>query len=87
MSKKLIPIKFIDDGNGFNGPQSTMITDQINSRVEKEIEALVKKNYKIAEKILKANWSKVEIMAEELMKYETITIIDIERIMNDKECV
>ena len=84
MSKKLIPIKFIDDGGGFNGPQSTMITDQINSRVEKEIEALIKKNYKTAEKILKANWSKVEIMAEELMKYETIDYTAIEKIMQAK---
>lgn len=83
MSKKLIPIKFIDDGNGFSGPQSTMITDQINSRVEIEIENLIKKNYKVAEKILKANWHKVAIMAEELMKYETIDFEDIERIMED----
>ena len=81
MSKKLIPIKFVDEGTGFTGPQTTMITEQINNRVEKEIEDLVKKNYKIAEKILKSNWKKVELMAEELMKYETIDSDAIEKIM------
>jgi cell division protease FtsH len=82
MSKKLPPIKFVDEGNGFGGgPQFKQGMEEITTLVQKEIQAIVNKNYKSAERILKKHWSKVEIMAEMLMQYETIDFNQIEQIM------
>ena len=82
MSKKLPPIKFVDEGNGFGGgPQYKQGMEEITTVVQKEIQAIVNKNYKNAERILKKNWSKVEAMAEMLMEYETIELGQIEYLM------
>ena len=82
MSKKLPPIKFVDEGNGFGGaPQFKQGMQEITTLVQKEIEVIITKNYKVAERILKKNWSKVEMMAEMLMECETIDFEQIELIM------
>lgn len=82
MSKKLPPIKFVDDGNGFGGgPQFKQGMEEITTIAQKEIQFLINKNYKNAEKILKSNWKKVDIMAKMLMEYETIDKDQIEFIM------
>lgn len=82
MSKKIPPIKFVDDGNGFSpNIQFKSGIEEITTTVQKEIQALITKNYKSAEKILRANWKKVEEMAELLIEYETIDIDQINAIM------
>lgn len=82
MSKKLPPIKFVDEGNGFGGiPQYKQGMEEITTLVQKEIQTIINKNYKVAERLLKKHWIKVEKMAEMLMQYETIDKDQIEMIM------
>ena len=82
MSKKIAPIKFVDEGNGFtNTPQLKGGIEEVTTLVHKEIEIIIKKNYTAAERILKKHWSKVEKMADLLMEYETIDSKQIEEIM------
>ena len=85
MSKNLKPIKYVEKENGFASSGNSHLKvglDEINNQIEKEIEELVDINYKRAYDLIKSNWSKMETMAEALMKYETIDKKQIEEIMN-----
>lgn len=83
MSRKLAPIKYVDNGDGFGGgPRFKSGFEEITILAQKEIEYLIQKNYKLAEKVLKKNWDKVEKMANALMELETIDVNHIENIMN-----
>jgi cell division protease FtsH len=82
MSKKLPPIKYIDQ-DGFSGSSKFKSGfEEITVLAQKEIELLIKKNYNAAERILKKNWKKVEQMADLLMEFETIDEHQIKEIMN-----
>ncbi|MBV1909578.1 MAG: ATP-dependent metalloprotease, partial [Kangiellaceae bacterium] len=50
--------------------------------IEEEIKQLIDKNYQRAETLLKDNADKLRVMAEALMKYETIDSKQIDDIMN-----
>ncbi len=83
MSKKLPPIKYVEDGNGFmgGGVQFKSGMEESAGLVQKEIESLINKNYSTAEKLLKKNWDKVLNIADLLMEKETIDFSEIEAIM------
>lgn len=81
MSKKVPPIKFVEMNGMTNSNQMKSGMEEITTLVQKEIQYLITKNYKSAERILKKNWNKVEQMAELLMEYETIDETQIETIM------
>lgn len=57
------------------------ISDSTTSLIDKEVRAIIDRNYKRAEDILRANSEKLKIMAEALIKYETIDQVQIEDIM------
>lgn len=81
MSKKVPPIKFVEMNGFTNSSQLKSGMEEITTLVQKEVQLLINKNYKAAERILKKNWSKVEKMAELLMEFETIDEKQIELIM------
>lgn len=81
MSKKIPPIKFVEMNGFTNASQLKSGMEEITTLVQKEVQYLINKNYKAAERILKKNWSKVEKMAELLMECETIDEKQIELIM------
>lgn len=81
MSKKIPPIKFVEMNGFTNASQLKSGMEEITTLVQKEVQYLINKNYKVAERILKKNWSKVEKMAELLMECETIDEKQIELIM------
>jgi len=79
MGSKLIPMIYVEK-DGFTG-ESKLKSGFDTELVQKEIQTLLDKNYKAAERILKKNWSKVEKMSEMLMEFETIDQNQIELIM------
>lgn len=82
MSKKLTPIKYVDDGSPYGGsPQIKMGMEESAAAVQKEIEALINRNYANAKSILKKNWDKVLEISNLLMEKETIDFSEIEEIM------
>lgn len=64
-------------GNSISGFTSKLI--------EEDIRSIIDRNYKRAEKILKDNIDKLHLMAELLMKYETIDSDQIDAIMEGRE--
>lgn len=86
MSTNLQPIKYVEEEGGYVGAGHSHLKqglDEINNLIEKEIEAIIERNYIRARNILKFNWEKVEAMVELLMKYETIDNDQIEKIMSN----
>lgn len=84
MSTNLQPIKYVEEEGGYVGAGHSHLKqglDEVNNLIEKEIEDLIERNYSRAKTILKTNWDKVEAMVEALMKYETIDVNQIEKIM------
>ncbi len=84
-SEKLGPLSYAeDDGEVFLGHSVTQkkgVSGHTAKLIEEEIKSLIDKNYARAEKILKENEDKLKIMAEALMKYETIDADQIDDIM------
>jgi len=84
MSTNLQPIKYVEEEGGYVGAGHSHLKqglDEINNLIEKEIEAIIERNYSRAKNILKTNWGKVDLMVDLLMKHETIDIGQIEKIM------
>lgn len=88
-SEKLGPLSYAeDDGEVFLGHSVTQkkgVSGYTAKIIEEEIKAIIDRNYARAEKILKENSGKLKLMAEALMKYETIDSLQIDDIMNGDE--
>ncbi len=81
MSKSLVPMKFIEP-DGFTGENKLKFgLQELNSKVEKEIEKILKTNYTRAKKILKENWKQVIQISEILVEKETVSFDDIKHIL------
>ncbi len=77
-----------DEGEVFLGRQVTQhknMSDTTAEKIDLAIRDLIDRNYARAEKILKDNMSTLHLMADALMKYETIDAAQIEEIMAGKE--
>lgn len=89
LSEKLGPLTYgEDEGEVFLGrsvSRTKEVSDDTAQTIDQEIRELTDRNYKLAEKILKDNMSKLHVMAKALMKYETIDKNQIDDIMQDKE--
>ncbi len=89
LSEKMGPINYsADEGEIFLGRSVTKhreMSDQTAQMIDKEIHELIDKNYKRAEKILKENIKILHLMADCLMKYETIEQEQIDIIMEGKQ--
>ena len=66
------------------GKQKT-VSDETAQAIDSEIRTIIDRNYERAEEILKSNEDKLHLMADALMKYETIDSNQIDAIMEGKE--
>jgi cell division protease FtsH len=85
MSPNLKPIKYVEEEGGYVGAGHSHLKvglDEVNNLIEKEIEEIIDRNYKRAYTLIKDNWDKMEAMTDALMKFETIDIKQIEKIMS-----
>ncbi len=76
LSDKLGPLSYgEDEGEVFLGHSVTQhkaISDDTANAIDEEIRSIIDRNYQRTEKILRENMDKLHIMAEALIKYETI---------------
>jgi cell division protease FtsH len=88
LSEKLGPMTYSEeDGEVFLGHSVTKhkeISDETARLIDSEIKDLIDKNYKKAEDILKKNIDKLHLMAEALIKYETLDTHQIGDIMEGR---
>lgn len=88
LSEKLGPLTYSeDDGEVFLGHSVTQhkaISDDTARVIDEEIKVIIDRNYVRAEKILNDNVDKLHVMADALMKYETIDADQIDDIMEGK---
>jgi len=88
LSEKLGPLTYSEDeGEVFLGhsvAQHKAVSDETAHDIDKEIRAIIDRAYSRAKQILEANIDKLHLMAEALMKYETIDSDQINDIMEGK---
>jgi len=89
LSERLGPLAYSDeDGEIFLGrsvTQHKQMSDVTAHAIDEEIRAIVDNNYRRAETILRENEDKLHLMAEALIKYETIDEGQIRDIMDGRE--
>jgi cell division protease FtsH len=77
-----------DEGEVFLGKsygKQKHVSDETAHSIDSEIRTIIDRNYQRAVEILKQNEDKLHMMAEALIKYETIDIGQIDAIMEGKE--
>lgn len=83
------PLTFVEEeGEVFLGRpsgQNRENSDATTRRIDEEAYAIIQRNYKAAEDILKANIDKLHVMANALILYETIDAAQIKEIMAGDE--
>jgi cell division protease FtsH len=86
LSERMGPLAYSDEqGEVFLGhsvTQHKLVSDETAHAIDEEVRALIDRNYKRATEILQAHLSKLHVMAEALMTYETIDVGQIDDIMN-----
>ncbi len=89
LSEKLGPLTYSEDeGEIFLGRSVTKhkeVSDETAHLIDEEIRVFIDRNYARAEKLLKQNMEKLHMMADALMKYETIDADQIDDIMAGKQ--
>ena len=89
LSDKLGPLTYgEDDGEVFLGHSVTQhknVSDGTAHDIDEEIRTFINNNYQNAERILKENIDKLHVMANALIKYETIDADQLKDIMDGKE--
>ena len=85
LSDKLGPLAYTEDQNetflGAGGSHPSHMSDDTANEIDTEIRLFIDNNYQRAEKILNDNLDKLHVMAEALLKYETIDRNQIDMIM------
>ncbi len=89
LSDKLGPLSYgEDDGQPFVGGQSPnagkQFSDETAHDIDKEVRGIIEANYARAKQLLQDNMDKLHMMAEALIKYETIDSKQIATIMDGK---
>jgi cell division protease FtsH len=88
LSERLGPMTYSkEEGEVFLGHSVTQhktVSDETAHAIDEEIRGIVDRNYQRAQEILKTNMDKLHIMAEALIKYETIESNQIDDIMAGK---
>ncbi|MEJ2514475.1 MAG: ATP-dependent zinc metalloprotease FtsH [Gammaproteobacteria bacterium] len=89
LSERLGPLTYSEeDGEIFLGrsvTQHKQMSDVTAHAIDEEIRSIIDNNYRRAETILKDNMEKLHLMAQALIKYETIDEAQIRDIMAGKE--
>lgn len=65
--------------------QHKEMSDRTAQQIDEEVRSIIDRNYQRAKEILVANMDKLHLMAESLIKYETIDSNQIQEIMSGKE--
>lgn len=88
LSEKLGPLTYAEEeGEVFLGRSVTKhkeVSDETAHLIDEEIRSVVDRNYERAEKILSANREKLDVMADALIRYETIGEEQIREIMEGR---
>lgn len=88
LSEKVGPLTLSGDNEevflGHSITRHKDISETTSSLVDGEVRDLIERNYTRAEKILQENMDKLHLMAEALVKFETISIEQIQDIMNGR---
>ena len=89
LSEKLGPLTYSEDeGEVFLGRSVTQhknLSDETAHTIDKEVRAIINRNYQRAEHLLNENMDKLHVMSEALIKYETIDSHQIDNIMEGKD--
>lgn len=89
LSERLGPLTYGDEeGEVFLGHSMSKrkdISDVTAHTIDEEIRTIVDRNYELARKMLLANMDKLHLMAEALLKYETIDAEQIRDVMEGRE--
>ncbi len=89
LSERLGPLAYIEDEDevflGRSVTQHKQMSDETAHAIDEEIRAVIERNYNRAKQILTDNMDKLHLMAEALVKYETIDTTQIEDIMAGRE--
>lgn len=89
LSEKLGPLAYgEDEGEVFLGRSMTKtkeFSEHTAQQIDEEIRMIIERNYERTREILTANIDKLHLMAEALIKYETIDVDQIKEIMQGKK--
>jgi len=89
MSDQLGPLMYGDEEEelflGRSITQRKTVSPETSEMIDAEVRALIDRCYQTSKGILVENMDKMHIMAQALMKYETIDAIQIDAIMNGRE--
>ncbi len=84
MSEQIGPIRFGADNQTpwpIDGTQSKTYSDKTAEMIDTEIASLVKQAYDDSKKIIRDNREKLDLLAEALLKYETLEADEVKRII------
>ena len=88
LSERLGPLAYSEEeGEVFLGRSVTKhksVSEETAHVIDEEIRSLIDRNYERAERILQENIDKLNVMADALIKYETIDRLQIDDIMEGK---
>ena len=89
LSDRMGPLTYTEEeGEVFLGKsvtKSKMVSDETAQAIDSEIRGIIDRNYDRAESILNEHEDKLHLMADALMKYETIDVKQIDEIMEGRE--
>jgi cell division protease FtsH len=89
LSDRMGPLSYSEDeGEVFLGKsygKQKTVSDETAHSIDSEIRTIIDRNYQRSSDILKENVDKLHLMADALMKYETIDAPQIDQIMQGKE--
>jgi cell division protease FtsH len=88
LSERLGPLAYSEEeGEVFLGRSVTkhkMVSEETAHLIDEEIRSVIDRNYERSERILRENMEKLHLMAEALIKYETIDRFQIDDIMEGR---
>lgn len=88
LSDRLGPMAYgKEDGEVFLGRSMTQrqeVSDETNKIIDEEVRAVIDRTYAAAKQIMEENMDKLHLMADALIKYETIDSDQLEEIMSGK---
>ena len=89
LSEKLGPLTYSEEeGEVFLGHSVTKhktVSDQTQDLIDEEVRCIVERNYQRSTRILKENEQRLHVMADALIRYETIDVEQIKDIMEGRE--
>ena len=89
LSDKLGPLTYGEEAGqaifGQSGAQGGAVSSNVAQMIDEEIRSVIDRNYYRAEKILQENMNILHLMADALMKWETIDRLQIDDLMAAKE--